>query len=122
MEDPTLVVELASESATATELKQALEEHLSATDGELELELRNDPTPFRLDPVTLFVVIKGGATAVSALIGLYVAMKKAKGTIRIESKDGSRINLPGDASPERIAEVVRALENRPPRKITLLEP
>lgn len=94
---------------------QEIKEGLALSDQvtDIKLEMQKSSVSIRGEDVAFLVAIVGAtSTALGALISgvIQVLMEKRKQKIVIQSKDGSRIEVPVNISDERLSELVKQVK------------
>jgi hypothetical protein len=88
----------------ATQLQSAV------PSGVASFEIERQESEFRLEPTVLVALITAGGTVLSALItGLLTTSKGRKSNVVIETANGTKVELPGDSTPEQIQQALRGL-------------
>ena len=102
-------ITIASKGATTAELKAQLEQHLDPDRAEIALEIRDrEPAARGLDPTILVAIVGAAGTGLGALITglLQIAKQKSSRLIVIQSKGGSRLEVPVGVSEEELKVLV----------------
>lgn len=94
---------------------------------QLELEKEADNT-MALDPVTLTAIITTSSTVLTTLItGLFSVWNKKQelknktdqAVIKVKT-EGGELEVPQGTSPEKLAELLKTIENKPVKRVALI--
>jgi hypothetical protein len=120
-----LRISIDSEETLSGELKKLLEEKIDQDNQHIALELIRREKVYRgLDPTVLVAIVTVVGTGLGVLITgiLEVAKQKSAGKIVIQSKGGSRIEVPASISPDKLDWLVEKVKKLESESIEILLP
>jgi len=107
-----IVIALSSKSKPAAEIKESLEQQLTAGAGDVRLELREPKARFRgLDPNILIAIVGAAGTGLGALITglLQVGKEMAARKIVLEAQGGQKLEVPADTPTDKLDHLLNRL-------------
>jgi predicted ribonuclease YlaK len=102
-------ITVASKGTKAAELKAQLEQHLDPDRAEIALEVRDRKSAVRvIDPTILVAIVGAAGTGLGALIAglMEIAKQKSSRLIIIQSKGGTRLEVPVGVSEEELEALI----------------
>ena len=108
----TLALSIFCSGTQSEDLQILLYEYFSDLPDMPQFHIESERSRFRaLDPSVLVAVAGVSGTALGSLVTglLKIAQEKKSQKIVIQSKDGSKLEVPSDTSPEEIEELVKKL-------------
>ncbi|KAA3618956.1 MAG: hypothetical protein DWQ05_06205 [Calditrichaeota bacterium] len=105
----------------AEQLKMKLNSQLSGEPIDLKIE-KVQAHGAIADPTVLVALVSGGSAALTAIIvGIFKLLEHAKQRIIIQAEDGSRLEIPGNTSAEKIDELITAMHKMSVKRIRITD-
>ncbi|GAC1347875.1 MAG: hypothetical protein NVSMB27_14270 [Ktedonobacteraceae bacterium] len=108
----TITINILCYGMQSEDLQILLSEYISDPEETPQFHVESEKSRFRtLDPSVLVAIAGVSGTALGSLLSglLRIAQEKKSQKIVIQSKDGSKLEVPSDTPPERIEELVKKL-------------
>lgn len=109
MTNQTLDIILSAASIPSRELKRHCENQIVLKEASIELDLRDRRIDTRgIDSTVLVAVVSVTGTALGALVSglLQIANARRQSKIILQTRDGSRLEIPSDTQSDRIDELI----------------
>ena len=109
MANQTLNIILSAASIPSRELKRLCESQVVLKEASIELDLRDGRSNTRgIDSTVLVAVVSVSGTALGALVSglLQITNTRRQSKIVLQTRDGSRLEIPSDTPSDRIDELI----------------